>query len=458
MISSIAWKMAWRNLGRNRRRNITTGAAIAFGYVGLLLLGGYIVRVEHFLRSNGVYLAHTGHISIYKKNGLERFLTKPSRYNLTLAEQRKIFSVISHDPEIEFTGKYLRTAGLAGNGCKSFPFFATGIDMDAERQIHVHAEVTKWVPELNRVIKGIGLWELPQSDSTTYVTLSYGLARLLGKPSVHSDFPENTRVVAQLPDCTKPGSQAEIARDSNIQLAARSFHGDFSAIDAEIASHYSTGVALTEDDSLIAPLEALQKLYDTDDITYVALYLKQNVWVHSYLSRLEKRLRDAGLDVSLYPFDSDETGPFYVGIVNFLLVMATFFVFLVFGVVALSIINALAMSIIERTREIGTLRSVGYSREFIAGVFARETAMLSLFSLCAGALINEIISSTVNSLNIRFRPPGLSGDMQFMLTPNAALYLSLGAVILILSYITARKTAMVRTKQKVAELLTAGTG
>jgi putative ABC transport system permease protein len=202
----------------------------------------------------------------------------------------------------------------------------------------------------------------------------------------------------------------------------------------------------------------LQKLYDTDAVTYIALYLKPDVWVHSYLNRLNDRLASTGLELSVYAYDSEDVSPFYVGVVNFLLVMAGFFVFLVFGVVALSIINSLAMSIIERTREIGTLRSLGYSRESIAGLFARETLILSGISLTSGWALAQSISWGINSLNIRFEPPGIADTMQFILKPSAPLCAGLASVILILSYITARQTAMTRTKQKVAELLTSGTG
>ncbi len=437
--SFSSWKLSWRNLGRNRRRNLATGAAIAFGYAGLLLLGGYIVRVEHYLRVNSIYLNHSGHISIYRKDGLERYLTKPSRYSLSPDEQNRILETVSKDPEIEFVGRYLRSAGLAGNGQKSYPFLATGIDMSVEKTIHRHPEVTEWIPELNRVEKGTGLWDLSPELQRESVSVTSGLARLLRKPVVYSE----ARTVAQ---------------DANIQLAGRTFQGDFSAADAEIASHYTTGLALTEDSGLIAPLSLLQKLYDTDSVTYIALYLKPDVWVHSYLNRLNQKLASTGLELSTYAYDSEEISLFYVGVLNFLLVMAGFFVFLVFGVVALSIINALAMSIIERTREIGTLRSLGYSRPYIADLFARETLILSCASLFAGWAITQAIAWGINSLNIRFEPPGIAGTMQFVLKPSAPLCASLATVILLLSYMTARQTAMIRTKRRVAELLTSSTG
>ena len=65
-----AWTVAARNLKRNRRRNLATVAAVALGFAGLIMIGGYGNRVEHFLRTNAVYLQHSGHVTVYDKGGL----------------------------------------------------------------------------------------------------------------------------------------------------------------------------------------------------------------------------------------------------------------------------------------------------------------------------------------------------------------------------------------------------
>jgi len=45
------WRLALRNLARNKRRNFATGMAIALGFAALLALGGYVNRVEKYLRT-----------------------------------------------------------------------------------------------------------------------------------------------------------------------------------------------------------------------------------------------------------------------------------------------------------------------------------------------------------------------------------------------------------------------
>ena len=77
-----AWTLAWKNLKRNRRRNLATGCAIALGFAALLALGGYITRVENYLRVYTIYGTRTGHLVIYKKNGYEKYSIKPRDYSL----------------------------------------------------------------------------------------------------------------------------------------------------------------------------------------------------------------------------------------------------------------------------------------------------------------------------------------------------------------------------------------
>ena len=58
-----------------------------------------------------------------------------------MEEQRAIAAILAADPRVEFTGRYLRAGGLAGNGCKSVPFHATGVELEVERRIFAHPRV-----------------------------------------------------------------------------------------------------------------------------------------------------------------------------------------------------------------------------------------------------------------------------------------------------------------------------
>ena len=122
-------KLAWRNLRRNTRRSLATGMAIAAGFTAFMLAAGYAYRVQRVLSNYTIYALHVGHIGIYKKNALEMFSIKPRDYALTADDQSLIATALSGVDNIEMSGRYLTGQGLMGNGCKTFPFMATGVEV-----------------------------------------------------------------------------------------------------------------------------------------------------------------------------------------------------------------------------------------------------------------------------------------------------------------------------------------
>ena len=148
-----AWAVAARNLRRNRRRNLATALAIAFGFAGLVVIGGYGNRVEQFLRTNAVYLQHSGHVTVYLENGLHKASAEPERFQLNPVAQQKILTWAAHDRRVEFAARYLRGVGLAGNGCGTHPTRLLGMETTALGRVHSHREVAKWSAEISRPVQ-----------------------------------------------------------------------------------------------------------------------------------------------------------------------------------------------------------------------------------------------------------------------------------------------------------------
>src|SRR5262249_55168512 len=131
---------------------------------------------------------------------------------------------------------------------------------------------------------------------------------------------------------------------------------------------------------------------------------------------------------------------------------------IVFVVVVLSIINSMTMTILERTREIGTFRSLGFTRRNMIGLFLRETMILTAVGVAIGLAFALVVSFAVNAANVRFSPPGIAGDMQFKIEPSAWLCIALAVVMIVLSTLATALTVRGRIKMRVAELNTAVTG
>lgn len=444
-----AWRTAARNLLRNRRRNLATAVAIALGYAGLVLLGGYAIRVERFLRANTVYLQRTGHLVVYPLGGLGGSLSQPAKFAFSQQAQTVALDELKKLPEVELVTRQLRGMGLAGNGCKTLPFSALGVEPELDARVLHHPEVLAASPELGRPLKGRPLSESPGVEGAT--GLSAGLFRLLGKTKVHEELDPKARAV--VPDCGALDLKQVLAADANVQLAGLTWAGSLSAVDAEIVQVFHTPLVQTEDGTVLTSLETLQRLYDTDGVTSLAVYLRDAADAGKLRREIQTRLAARGLAVDVYAFDDERVGPYYAGTIPLLTSLVGFIGLLVVTVVVLSVLNAMTLAVLERTREMGTLRALGFTRSQLTGLFLREAVLLSLLAVGAGILIGVGVALGVNAADVRFSPPGMPGTIQLLLTPTPQLCAALALVFVPMSAVGTWLAVRPRVREPVVSLL-----
>jgi putative ABC transport system permease protein len=451
---SRGWRIALRNLTRNRRRNLATGLAIALGYAGLVLLGGYVTRIELFLRTNSVYVQHGGHVAIYRAGGLEKAGARPARYSLTADHLDDIAAVLARDHRIELFAPYLRGMGLAGNGCRTVPFAAIGLEPRVEAFVLSHPAIQGASIDFARPLAGRPVSEFTNLEGA--VGLSAGLARLLGKTKVHDDL-EDPTVITLVPECGTPRAAEQIAADANIQLAGLTFDGSLSAVDGEVVNVFRAPTEQGDRQTVLATLDTLRALYDTEGATYVAVYLKDWRQAGAVAAALPERLAAAGLDTDVYAFNDERLNPYYVGSMAFLGSMVLFIVILVGSVVGLGLMNATTLTVYERTREIGTFRAVGYTRSHIVRLFLRETTALAIVGVVGGLALALAVAAVVNLLDIRFSPPGVPGLVQLIITPGPLVCAIVAALLVPVSVLVTWIVVRRRVRIGTADLLTATT-
>ncbi|MFN8790726.1 MAG: ABC transporter permease [Bdellovibrionales bacterium] len=428
----MRWSFAFRNLQRNRRRTLATGAAVVAGFVGLSLLGGYILRVESSLRANAIYLQHKGHLTLFRKEGLQRFSTRPSKYLIRYSEFEALQGLLrEHESKIDWVGQSLSGSGLISNGERSVPFLATGVDLQTLEKSYQNSFVKTWArdfftPETALFIQAV------RSDPHA-ISVTKRLAALVRRSPPFQDLPLEQR---------------------SIQLAGFTVFGDLNAVEANLSVTHTTGLELAEDSGLLAPLELLQELFAAEGYQSVMLFLKEGVSHRKLAETLKAGLELHRLDLEVYPFDDPQISPNYVGSMGFLYAMAAFFVFLICGAVALSIVNSLTMGILERIREIGTFRAIGYGHHQLAWMMTQEALALTLISSGVGTAVAMTISAVINSLNIRFSPPGIATSLQFVLAPQVSLLLFVFMSLFVLIGITAYVVTYWKLKVKIVDLLT----
>lgn len=444
------WTMAWRNLARNKRRNAATATAVALGFAALLALGAYYHRVQTYLRVYTLYVTRVGHINIYKQGGLEHFSTKPRLYSLDERDQAAIRAALAGVDNIELDGPQLVGAGMIGNGCRTFPFMATGIDPALDRRLREHPAVARWAPTFRTYDRGQGLWNYPADLGA--IALANGLARLLHKTRVHDELPPDQKPVL-VADCLAPDARAKLAADTNVQLVAGTWSGMMSALDGEVVATYNTGLTETNHTAVLMPLARLQKLYETPNVTFWAVWLKNPQRLAATMADLRTRLDQAGLKVELYPWMDEAVAPMYAGTMEFLMVMVSFITVVLVTIISFSIFNAATMTVIERSPEIGMMRALGFTRTHIRRLFLKEMLILTALAIVAGAVIGAAAIIGINHAGIRFSAPGVAEDVTLLLVPNPAIVLATGALILALASLTTLVTVRSVARRNIAALL-----
>jgi putative ABC transport system permease protein len=121
---------------------------------------------------------------------------------------------------------------------------------------------------------------------------------------------------------------------------------------------------------------------------------------------LQKLLADKGLDVEIKNWE--EMSHFYRKVRDMFNVIFLFLFLIVFVIVVMSVVNTISMSVLERTREIGTLRALGLKRIGIINLFAVESALMGVFGSAFGALITVVTWWIIKVVEPTWVPPQIT--------------------------------------------------
>lgn len=437
---TYALKLGLSSLWQNKKRNLATALIVGVSYLVLILILGYATRVERYYRVSTVYLQQKGHIAFFKERGLRQHLVKPSKYSLSSQEEQQLLGAIAAMPQFDFAARYLIGAGLISNGCKSFVFVGKGVDPKAEERINRHPVLRQVMPQFSLLYQGEPLWRSPVIEQ---LSLSVGLARRVKASSEGS------------PDEPQPLACSTKDGDS-LQLLARAFDGGLSAVEAPMTSSLAGQGPVLDSQYLEAPLPLLQRLYSTDAISYLTVYLKNPDDAPALAAQLKRGMREKGLALDAYHWRDAVWNPNYVNGMGILDFSIAFVIAVVLAVAVLSVINTLTIGLAEARRALGTLRSIGYQPLQITVIYLVEVSTVILLSLPIAAGLAHGFIKGVKALAIPFLLPGLPYATTFQLEPtifdfgSAALGLSL--LVLITTSIVVWRYA----NAKILELLDPG--
>jgi len=408
----IKWmKIALRNILKNRRRTMVTLLAIAVGFAAVSLFRGYADRTYWGIRQMAIRGEGLGHLTIYKKGWLEKGKIEPDRYMFSKGEIQRIIDLVEEDNDVILATPQLSISGLVSNGRTSAIFLANGV-----------------IPKDEKTIKGGWAAFSPVKGETLDDDKPYGV--------------EVAEDLAKLLDL-KPGSDAVVM--------APTLDGQMNALDIQVAGLYDTGSDATNDKFIRVPFAFAQALYDTEKADRIVVLLKDWKRTESARDRLLSSLTDAGLNSEIRTWN--EISLFYSKVKGMLDMIFMFLFVIVLVIVVMSVVNTMGMAVLERTREIGTLRALGLKRRGVGLLFAIEGAMIGLLGSVSGVVLNIAAWALIRGVEPTYVPPGVSTRVSLVvnLVPQAMIFLVLFLVFL--SLIAALLPARRAARQNVVEAL-----
>jgi putative ABC transport system permease protein len=266
---------------------------------------------------------------------------------------------------------------------------------------------------------------LKDSD-TAEGLIGVGLARVLGLceqlhlascPKLPAGAPTGTPVSADVASLPKQDFSDLVARDAlpshassdampRIDLLAATAGGAPNVVNLQIRNVEPQGVKELDDIYVGMNLALAQQLvYGRGEhrATGIVIQLHRTEDIPVARARLAEIFRSHGLELETRDFA--EITPFYSQVLNLFRSIFSFISIIIGIVVLFTVSNAMGMSVVERTDEIGTTRALGVRRAGIRRQFLLEGSMLGFLGATLGVAIAFAAAYLVNHSGLTWTPP-----------------------------------------------------
>lgn len=381
------FSLAVRNVLRNRRRTLVTLAALVVGVGGVVCVRGLVDGLQRASIETAV-LGQTGAVQVHKKGYLENVLASP--LDLTVPADAQFLARLRAVPGVKAVAPRIYFPGLVSIGDETLFVATSAVDPVGELEV---------APlRLKTLNPGA---TFPGTALPDGVLLTAELARaILAVPGAEAALLSNDI------DGVLSGELVHVSGTMNLNLPG-------------------------EKKVALVPLAVAQKLLKLEGrATELALALDDLDDAASVAKRLQAEL---GPD---YEVQTWEEVAWYIkqnmGRQN---LIASFVIVVFTLLMLLGVANTMLLSVLERTREIGTMMAVGVSRRQISSLVLFEALVVGAVGAALGALLGTVVLLFLRSRGIEVHAP--ASNIPFLLKPvlhfgfvaRTVLIAAVGAVV-----------------------------
>ena len=351
-------KMAFRDLGRNRRRTFFSALAVSVG-LAILILMASVIEGEMGTAIQRAILLQSGHIQVWAASYDEN--KSSLKWEDLVLNPDQVAAQIAALPQVKAASPRLFASG----------FLSAGNDSTAARIYGIDPQSSANDPYRQGVISG------------SFLTADDSGGVLIGKPAA---------------------DKLHLKAGDNVSLSVNTANGDVAEQTFVVRGIYSTGTNSFDGATIFLPLAKAQAITQTQNHASTVVVMLKDI---SNTDSVAAALKGSALkvltwkDLNTLILDWETTANSYISIL-YLIILA---------ITASVIINTLIMSVYERTREIGILSAIGMHGGRIMWLFLVESALLAMGGVLMGAILGLIFVFLFNIKGFYIGNMGLTGFM-----------------------------------------------
>ena len=332
------FKMAFRDLGRNRRRSFFSALAVAVG-LALLILMASVIAGEMGNAIEGAIQLQSGHLQIRAATYDEN--KSSLKWKDMVENPDQLASDVSALGEVKTATPRLFASGFLSTGDESTGIRIYGIDPPSAAND----------PYRNGIISG------------SYLTADDREGVLIGKPAAE---------------------KLNLQAGDKVSLSVNTSNGDVQEQTFVVRGIYSTNTFGFDSSTIFMPLAKAQAITQTENhASTIFILLNDTSSTDSVVDAIKAPV---GLEVVVWQdlnaliVEFETMANSYIG----------FFYLIILAITASVIINTLIMSVYERTREIGILAAIGMRGGRILGLFLAESFLLAVGGVLMGLVLGVL--------------------------------------------------------------------
>lgn len=389
--AGLVLRIAWRNLGRNRRRTLITGAGIALGAAMCIGAIGILDGLDKQIVTS-VTDAEIGHVQVHAPDYLR------SRKLNDAFELGELVPAIEHTPHVVGVAPRIYGWGFASRDTQSAGVQLMGVDPARESTVTTLLAGTALPAAPTPWKKGQPLSEEQRAKDATLTKAATDAAiseiENMTAPAGDASVRDETRsLLAQL--SPRPDAPLPALLGAGLARKLRVASGDT----IDVISQDTDGVQIDVELRVVGTLRTSNDALDRTRIVMNWRDLQHMLGLDARVHELAIRVDDPGLATqvaqalhqtpSLAPLDVEawtKLRPDALAIVGANDALSATLVFLIFLVAGLGVTNTMLMSILERKREFGVLKALGMRPAMLMGMVVAETVFLATVAASIGLL------------------------------------------------------------------------